>query len=231
MGFAGGDRVVVRWEDTDRVWIACCEVKAKTLKPGTLVIGSLMPAANAISPDGRWFAGIGDIPDKSGVRIPQLALVDLTRAQSRVMPIIGVDPQAAGPPTALTFSGDGKRLAALYERNGALVLIGWRLPEARQLPTLAVPMGKVPPPAPGGVGRLASVLEGRAWLVGGNALLDPENGRLLGELGVAEAVSVSAYLDAVRLMYLEEGERQMLLVRLVPAAFAAATRPATKPAP
>ena len=109
-----------------------------------------------VNPDGREFAYTSaQIPRGS----PQVALFNLyapPSAKWRWHEILDVDTADVNAPAGLAYSQDGKKLAALFAKQGAGFIICWRIADVKPLGEYEVAV-----PAAGGAGTRTRV--GRKW--------------------------------------------------------------------
>ncbi|QOV88133.1 YncE family protein [Humisphaera borealis] len=240
VGFVADERVLVHGEDGDRSAMLVFDIRNRGISRDNYVpTGPWTPTNRAASPDGRFFAIVGETLGTDGQPQAELAVVDVLAYTVRKTPIVGVDKQWAAAPTGVAFSQDGKKLAILYERNGQAAIL-WQqfdakvMPgEVRRLQVMVPPaVGNAPPEegTPPVAGRLASINGGRAWLVGGNAIVDAANGQPIGDLGVPQHLGSHDVGGSIAVVRDDEGPRRMILIRLAPSLTAKpATNPATPP--
>lgn len=180
-----------------------------------------------VSPDAREYAFTSaKIPRGS----PQVALFNLyapINAKWRFHEILDVDAADVNSPAGLAFSPDGKKLAALFARQGAGFVICWRVADVKPIGEYEIAV----PAAGGGQERgLEWVHNGSAWLIMGNTLIDAGDGKLLGQLNSPPTIRQwSIGPDSVALMYNEDGKTGVAVAKLDPAKFGSAG-PDTKPA-
>lgn len=179
------------------------------------------------SPDGREFAFTSArIPRGS----PQVALFNLyatLNSKWKFHEILDVDAADVNSPAGLAFSPDGKKLAALFARQGAGFVICWRTADIKLAGEYEVAV-----PAAGGVQErgLEWVHNGATWLLMGNTLVDAADGKTLGQLNSPPTLRQwSIAPDTLALMYTEDGKTGLALAKLDPSKFPQ-PGPATKTA-
>lgn len=172
------------------------------------------PSANngVVNPDGREFAYTSaQIPRGS----PQIALFNLyapPMAKWRWHEILDVDTADVNAPAGLAYSQDGKKLAALFAKQGAGYIICWRIADVRPLGEYEVAV-----PAAGGAQErgLEWVENGKAWLIMGNTLVDANDGKTLGQLNSPPTIRQwTIGPDSLAMMYQEDGKTGVAVVKL-----------------
>jgi ribosomal protein S27E len=180
-----------------------------------------------LNPDGREYAFTSA---KVFRGTPQVALFNLyapVNSKWRFHEILDVNTADVNSPAGLAFSPDGKKLAALFARQGAGFVICWRVADVK-------PVGEyeIAVPAAGGAQErgLEWVHNGSAWLIMGNTLVDAGDGKVLGQLNAPPTIRQwTIGPDAVALMYSEEAKTGLAVAKLDPARFGG-SGPATKAA-
>jgi hypothetical protein len=188
VGFAGDQRLIVRWTEAGRAWVQVLNLRTKAFGPPVELPEHVpTPGNQAVSPDGRYYAVAGTETDRlGGTKRRVAAIVDLGFGKGRNVPVEGVD--LSWQPSGVAFSPpDGRRLHVLFEQDGNTIILTPNVPNERPI---IVPDGKVPVANRAAAGRLLPLADGRSWLVGGNAVVDsaPPPRKLVGELGVGQPV-------------------------------------------
>lgn len=229
LGFATNDRLLIRWRLGEEERVEVWDIKTRSRLTQMAIPTHPSNGANGVlSPDGKTYAVIGSTSVHNVART-QLSLFETgSQPAPKVAIINGIDPQRALHPTGMAFSPDGKRLGVLYEQGGNTILLSYRLPALTPLEPMAAPAGRVTPGVDESVGgRLTSVAGGHAWLLGGNAILDAENGKLLGELGLDQVCMhppLTTAAGEIMIVAGDAGQRRVTLVGLK-----SSTGPATRP--
>ena len=219
-GFLNGEKFAIIWDrGTDEgleIWDAASGQRARQVpfQPYHRTINN-----GLTSPDGREFACTSaHIPRGS----PQVDFYNLygVAGMRRWHEIADVDAADVDAPAGMAFSPDGKKMAALFAKQGAGFIICWRVADARPLGEYEVAV----PAAGGAMGRgLDWVHNGAAWLVMGNTLIDPSSGKALGQLNAPPgARQWSMGGDGIALTYEEDGKTGIVVVKLNGSKFAAA---------
>jgi hypothetical protein len=243
LGYVAADRVLVRWRNGENVRLEIWDLKAKVMIARVLAAyHPTSPGNGVVSPDGKLYAAVVGVPNRTGGFRAQLAIYDLARPPGRTAPVIGMDSEQAVKPTGMAFSSDMRTFGLLYEQSGNTVLLSYRLANLSAMTPVPVAAGKVPVPATPekAFDRLSSIADGRGWLVGGNAVLDADTGGLLGTLGVTQPCSHATVGSGVELIHGEGGSRSLAVVTFnkiaigkpaAPVAPSAPVGPATPAAP
>jgi len=232
VGFASDDHLLVRWDLDGKAGIQVLDLKKSTIGKGIDVPSNPWhPLNRAMSADGRFYALVGSSTAANGEERTELAIIDVRANTIRRIPITGIGPQWAPHPTGVAFSQDGRRIGILYERGDEAVILGTTVAGGKDFDAIIIPAGHIVPHPQGlapSTGRLASMAGGRAWLVGGNAVVDTESRRLMGELNVPPVLGQRPFADSVALIRDDEGPRRLLVLRLATSLVNAA--PTTRPA-
>lgn len=177
-----------------------------------------------INPDGREFAFTSAQIQRGS---PQIALFNLYAPPStkwRWHEILDVDKAQVDAPAGLAYSPDGKKIAALFAKEGAGYIICWRVADLKPLGEYDV---FVPAAAGASERGLEWVANGKAWLIMGNTLVDAADGKRLGQLDSPPTIRQwSIGPDSLALMYQEDGKTGVAIAKLDASKFGT---PATKP--
>jgi hypothetical protein len=90
----------------------------------------------------------------------------------------------------LAFAPDGKRVTAVYEHDGDALVLTWRTIDGKQLEPWTIhdafkrPVNRAAARPGSNVRGVDYVVNGRGLLLGGNSIINPDTGELLGQLGV-----------------------------------------------
>lgn len=183
------------------------------------------PNNGVVNPDGREFAYTSaQIPRGS----PQIALFNLyapPSAKWRWHEIQDVDTADVNAPAGLAYSQDGKKLAALFAKQGAGFIICWRVGDVKPIGEYEVAV-----PAAGGAQErgLEWIAKDKAWLIMGNTLVDASDGKTLGQLNSPPAIRQwTIGPDGLAVMYQENGKTGIAVAKLDASKFgsAATTKP------
>jgi hypothetical protein len=175
------------------------------------------------NPDGREFASTSALIPRGSPQVDFYNLYGPLGAR-RWHEIIDVDTADVDAPAGMAYSPDGKKMAALFAKQGAGFIICWRVADAK-------PIGEFEVAVPAAGGAQARGLEwvhnGAAWLVMGNMLVDANSGKTLGQLN--SPPTLRQWMigpDAIGLLYEQDGKTGIAVAKLDPAKFDPGT---TKP--
>jgi hypothetical protein len=195
VGFLTPDKFVVRWhkfaEYGFEVWDAKTGKRGRQV-PLFRVDPHPSPGSEAVSPDGRTYAVVNRAPPPRTGNAPrgrpaeaglQVLLYDVlagpTQPRRFNVPVLNNQPgvTAAG----LAFSPDKQRLALLLlDAQGRSVVVTWNVGTGKPLPEKTLPDRLDPPRVGFGRARMLDwVADGRALLVAGRMVLNPDNGEIL----------------------------------------------------
>lgn len=211
VGFMAPDRFIIRWqlggEHGLQVW------NARTGERGRQLVLSRVdpppaPGSEAISPDGRTYAIVNRAAPANAPRGRaaaaqqglQVLLYDVigggTQPRRFQVPVLGNQPGVS--PAGLAFSPDKQRLALLLVDNqGRAVVLQWNMATGKPLPEHALPEKvDLPRVGFGRVRGLDYVADGRALLVAGRTLLNPDTGATLAVLDAGKVHGQAVTDDA-----------------------------------
>jgi hypothetical protein len=228
----------------DSVGLEVWDIKTAKVQRPIILAPHLHTQSNwAVSPDGKMFAVVLKPSQDKGIDKARVAIYPLVGvATSEWLPITDMDPQWAINPAAIAFSPDNKRIAVMFEHENNDVIYNWRLSDRKLTGTQMVPAGVLPPPAsddppvagpnstvggpsPSAPHQLEWLSGGNSWLIHGNAVVDANDGRLIGELGAKGVVGEWVSGNTCLLLYRQN--KSLRLVNLQVKSQSAATRQTT----
>ena len=225
LGFTGGDRLLVRWENGMEHGLELWDAKAgKSLRRIPLPDHEAIPANEAVSPDGQLFAHAVRFKGRNHLALHQLA----RGGQPRRLPITALGEQWSIRPAGIAFSPDSSRVAALFVHEGQGLVVAWNVRTGKSVAEVVVPTAVQPLVSLGG--RPARSLDwlgagpGTAWLVCGTTVLNAASGEVLADLGATDLVGQSAGPgNVIRLASAKRGKPgSIAVVELDPARLPAA---------
>ena len=231
VGFLSPDKFVVRWHKFAEFGVEVWD--AKTGKRGRQVNlfrvdPQPSPGGEAVSPDGRTYAVVNRAPPPTNAAARgrvgamqaagmQVLLYDVlggaTQPRRLPVPVLGNQP---GVTTAgLAFSPDKQRLALLLvDAQGRSVVVTWNVATGKPLPERVLSERLDPPRIGFGRARMLDwVADGRALLVAGRIVLNPDNGETLAVLDAGKVHAQAVTNDStVHLAYGEFGQLEGVAV-------------------
>jgi hypothetical protein len=188
VGFTGKDQIAILYENDDGAAIDVWDVN-KVTRQRRVKLGGFRaePGNHAFSRDGKHLALV--VPNgKGGGR---LEVYDITTGSAgRLVRKIEINEIQWGPavkPTGVSFSGEGDRLAVLFENGGQGLFLCWDAQKSAPVHQHLFPGGLVAegvqPHAFYGE-RFGLVDQGRAWILYGASVFDSASGKRLGDLGI-----------------------------------------------
>lgn len=224
-GFLDAERLAVRWTGQRgleglEIWnvFSGRNVRRVPLQPYVRSVNN-----GVFSPEGREYAfTTSKIPPRD-LRLGKVAsaeFYDLVSSVNRRRPrqITEVAVEDVDTPAGMAFSPDGKRLAALYVKQGLGVIVLWRTSDTKPLGSYEVAVAPDAVPAAGAVAAgpgLAWVHNGAALLVEGNTLVDANSGKTLGLLNAPPSTGQRALAnDTLAYTYDEDGKSRIAVVKL-----------------
>lgn len=226
LGFLNPEKVAVIWHKGDDEGMQIFDsMTGQVIKQVPFQRYTRSINNGVVNPDGREFAYTSaQIPRGS----PQVALFNLyapPNAKWRWHEIMDVDAADVNAPAGLAYSQDGKKLAALFAKQGAGFIICWRVADMKPLGEYEVAV-----PAAGGADErgLEWIDNGKAWLIMGNTLVDASDGKTLGQLNSPPTIRQwTTGPDSLAMMYQEDGKTGVAMAKLDAASFPGGTT--TKP--
>jgi hypothetical protein len=221
IGFADNDHLICITARGQQEFLEIYSVKSgKRMSSSPFPIGyAHTPGNGELSPDGKYFV----IAARSNAREADLFLYGLANPSPKKLPISSLDARWVVQPSGIAFSSDGSRVAALFAQHGEGFITAWNLKgpakEITQLcPTIPAQLTRE---ALAG-GRLFDWIGNNAWLVGGDAVIDAGNGRLLGNLSDESVRSQHMVGDDLQLLFNSGKAMRVASIRLDPTKLAGA---------
>lgn len=209
LGFLSEDHFLIRWQNDrgfDAAGLEVWDIKTgKPARPILLPSHLHTPGNWSVSPDGKFYATVIRGTDKPPANKPQLEVFALAGGASQRMIITEMDPQYATDPAAIAFSPDNKKVAVMFEHDGNVAVYSWRLWDRKLTGPHLFPDGTLPAApaeksAPADVAPAQTDISSRQvrqfawlsnntdWLIRGDAVVDSESGRVIGQLGAKGAI-------------------------------------------
>jgi hypothetical protein len=238
-GFMDAERVVVRWTQGEleglQIWnvITGKMIRQVPLQPYT------RSANNGVfSPDGRTYAfttsKVPPRPPRVG-KVASAEFYDLVSTVNwrRPREITEVAAEDVDSPAGMAFSPDGRKLAALYVKQGLGVVVIWRVSDTKPLGSyeVAVAPDAVPANSTSAGPGLAWAHNGAALLIEGNTLIDANSGKALGLLNAPPSHGQRAIAnDVLAYTYDQDGKPRIAVVKLAEAKAGGSTTAPTETA-
>ena len=225
LGTTPGRHFLIRWASGDLTVIQLYDFNSAGGPKLSLKLGQNdWPAVYAISPDGSRFAAPEREADRTFIAVRSLTN---SAAAPMLFPASASAEKARQEPTGISFSPDGSRMAALFERGTDGTVSAWTVADELRLsegvckvPSADEMLGQVK-------GRAFDWIAGGKWLVHGRTLMDATTGAISGSL-TDQVVTAQQMADdhTVYLSYLgPDGHPHMAVVKFNPAALTAPPPP------
>lgn len=230
-GFIDAERLVIRWtrgsDEGLEVWNAITGMRARQVPLQPYQRG---PNNGVFSPDGRAYGlTTAKIPltraNQQGP-VAHVEFYDLFNAANwrRWREVTEISAADVDTPAGMAFSPDGKKLAAVFVRQGSGFIDVWRVGDTKSIGGYEVAVapgaGASPDAGPG----LVWVHNGNEMLVLGNTLVDANSGKTIGQLNAPPSAGQRVLAgDTLAFTYDENGKSRIAIVRLEGAKASGAT--------
>ncbi|WP_428937626.1 hypothetical protein [Fontivita pretiosa] len=221
VGFAGTDRLLIRWQRSDACTLQVVQMFSD--QPARLIATPFFETIGntlAVSPDGMLAAITAKVQN-----IPTVLVYNLeTGRQINSAAITSLDPRWPLTPTGMAFSFDNTRLAILFEQSGNALLLCYQIQPSSQNAQLVAehvyPAGVMP-----GLdthnftgNALAWLPDNSGWLIYGQGVFGPNTGRLVEDLKLPK-VQISRVVTPDIVQVVADaapgsGQKQIALLRL-----------------
>lgn len=216
IGFLDERRVLLSWSQGNGRGLELLNIDRN---PNAKSMAFVLPGVDDL---GRNFVLNGDRAYTTGMHEGQvyLQIFDVGRSRlERRVPIPQIDPSWNASPAALVLSSDQSKLAAMFEHKGNVMILQWNL----SVGATPQPIG-VPAHFPAGVlSSLPKKFDGplmlwlpEGWLVWGQDLVDPQDGNVIGSLGIPDVMSQRLLPDGqLELVVIDKnGKTQLVRAKL-----------------
>lgn len=200
VGFCGNDKLVFEYSRNREDFIAVWSIRdSRSVMLLSVPRHAYTPGNCEISPDGQQVALAAQVDGKAALKLYSLVA---DRAPQDLV-IKDLDPHWIVQPAGIAFSPDSSNLAILFVEHDEGFITSWNLkdkasPPNEQLCT-AIP-AQVTRNCNSG-GRVLDWIGNRTWLIGGDAVIDVNTGRLLGRIGDSAVRSQRADGNQVKILY------------------------------
>jgi hypothetical protein len=221
VGFAGTDRLLIRWQRSDACTLQLVQMFSE--QPSRLIATPFFETIGntlAVSPDGTLAAITAKVQN-----IPTVLVYNMeTGRQISSAAITSLDPRWPVAPTGMAFSFDDARLAILFEQSGNALLLCYQILPSSQTAQLVAehvyPAGVMP-----GLdthnftgSALAWLPDNSGWLIYGQGVFGPNTGRLVEDLKLPK-VQISRVVTPDIVQVVADappgsGQQQIALLRL-----------------
>ncbi|HEX3356301.1 MAG TPA: hypothetical protein VHS31_04900 [Tepidisphaeraceae bacterium] len=188
LGFVNSSRLLVRREKDGRVGCELIDTNGDTIHDISTQKFNCNSVTSAISPDGTTLA-VASLDTQHPPAVPAIFLYELPSGASRKLPVADLAGSPVTTPTALAFSPDGTRIAALYEQSPNGLLVIFRTKNATK-PLISLPLNPVPAqPDRDFTGSSIIWVGDDSLCLYGKSIVSSSTGALVGDLGIPNVIS------------------------------------------